>query len=484
MPCISRLCFLFILIFCASSSSASTTSALVPCYHLLFQKKQTTPSLTQHGITWKFAKPIVYGQFVNGDYWVLDNGAGVEIIEISPGHTILEGTVRHLNGSMLNPHDMPQGYDSYSNYDEAKNVGINITPQTPLLLLGNSSLVSTISNGLDAGVNHKSYVKRAAVLTCLDEIPPQGSFRPGISSSTKTLHRRSSINIGLLKNLTYPGTKPDIAGYADLLQMVWLAHNGGWSSRYMRPSDSGLDNYYYATPFAEASLLLHLDYSLEEKERLLINLIQLGIDLYSYPESGGSGWPPDGGHMSGRKWPILFAGIMLNYAPMKNIGQLSGDYLYNGSYGAGNAPPDYIHFGEDGQTFYVTQEDIDLTNGPTWDPDTRNAGHSPYSQAMLGMPEWGIRHSTQPNRSDSSWTATYRSIGTGPRAWAGTVLAAYIMDAKSLWNNDAFFDYVDRYVAISGGTADPFGYTVPDEQSGSGLSGIIATMWQSYRSQY
>jgi len=444
---------------------------------------KTTLSIEQHGITWTFAEPVQYGQFVNGDYWVVDPGNGVKIINISPGHTLHSESGRHMNGSMLNPSTSTQGYDGYQNYDSAKNVGINISDMAPLSLFGNTSLVSTISNTAP-GVNHLSYVNTASVLTCMTSPPPEGSFRPGISSITKTLHNKTSLNYNLLKNLTYPETKPTITYYADLLQMVWLTHNGSWTGRYMRPSASGLDNYYYPGVFGTAALLLHLDYSPAEKERLLINFIQLGIDIYSYLESGASGWPPDGGHSSGRKWPILFAGIMLDFPPMRDIGFFSGNYLYSSGHGAGNPPEDYIHFGEDGQTFYVTQSDVDITNGPTWNPDERNPYFSPYTQTMIGMPEWGIRYSTAPERSDASWAAMYRTINSCAPAWAGSALAAQFMEAKILWNYNAFFDYNDRYMAITKGDPDPFGYTVPQEKVWGRPGGIIGTMWDAYRHNY
>jgi hypothetical protein len=59
----------------------------------------------------------------------------------------------------------------------------------------------------------------------------------------------------------------------------------------------------------------------------------------------------------GRKFPILFAGTVLDDSDMKDIGTKSGDYLYDGAYGAGNPPPDYYCFGEDDQTFYVSSDD-------------------------------------------------------------------------------------------------------------------------------
>jgi hypothetical protein len=101
---------------------------------------------------------------------------------------------------------------------------------------------------------------------------------------------------------------------------------------------------------------------------------------------------------------------------------------------------------------------------------------------MIGMPEWGIRYSTNPERSDASWGANYRVIVTGAAsAWEGTMMACLVMDAKALWNHNAFFDYMDRYMAISAGIKDPFGYTVPDEKAGNRPSSL---MWETYRSKY
>jgi hypothetical protein len=31
----------------------------------------TTKSPTQYGITWEFANPVTFGQYINGDYWVV-----------------------------------------------------------------------------------------------------------------------------------------------------------------------------------------------------------------------------------------------------------------------------------------------------------------------------------------------------------------------------------------------------------------------------
>jgi len=191
-------------------------------------------------------------------------------------------------------------------------------------------------------------------------------------------------------------------------------------------------------------LMLHLNFTNAEKETLLIRYVQLGIDLYGVSQDGGQdNWAPDGGHASGRKWPILFAGLMLNDQAMKHIGP--GD-------GTGS-----IMFGEDAQTFYVTQADIDMND---------------YVQTDLGLAEWGIIHATNPGVDTKSWAANYRRCCTA-NAWHGFVLAARMMGAQALWAHDALFDYQDRYMAETLANNDP-GWM-------RSTSNFTADMWDTYR---
>lgn len=61
-----------------------------------------------------------------------------------------------------------------------------------------------------------------------------------------------------------------------------------------------------------------------------------------------------------------------------------------------------------------------------------------------GTPEWAIRHATWPQQSAASWGSKYRV--TAGRVCSSTALCALIMDAKGLWNHNAYFDYTDRYM--------------------------------------
>ncbi|GAG06733.1 unnamed protein product [marine sediment metagenome] len=110
-------------------------------------------SLSQFGITWTFDKELStdgagntyqYGQFANGDYWVVGS---VTIVGIDPLSNEVEG--RTMHGSMVNPSPEDgqiQGYDSAvattgNIYDANYNVALDVDAENPLVLSAHSSLV-------------------------------------------------------------------------------------------------------------------------------------------------------------------------------------------------------------------------------------------------------------------------------------------------------------------------------------------------------
>ena len=206
----------------------------------------------------------------------------------------------------------------------------------------------------------------------------------------------------------------------------------------------------------DATLLLNLDFSglpgSPSKDTLLIELVQLGIDLAGIADNSGY-WPPNGGHNMGRKWPILFAGVILNDTHMKGVGSWS------------------TLFQEDANTFYVTQDDVTRTHSAQWNPDTRGGTPLPYESSDIGMPEWGIRHATNPYQDNKLWDTAYRDInGT---ADAGFVLSTIIMGQRTAWNHSALFDYEDRWWGITGG-----------DQGAQHVDAFTKSMWNTYRASY
>jgi hypothetical protein len=198
----------------------------------------------------------------------------------------------------------------------------------------------------------------------------------------------SELDDSKLARLDPPASAPSLADVESAFERPWVANRKEYTSNYLHPAGN-MSTYgrEIANDVGIGSLMLNLDFDDSAKELLLIRFVQVGIDLYSIVTNGGKdNFINNGGCHPGMKWPVLFAGIVLNNDDMKNIGQKSGDYLYAESYGPGNAPPDYIHFQEDDQTFHVTQSDVDITNGPAWSPDSRDAEVHPYETGDLGMP--------------------------------------------------------------------------------------------------
>lgn len=417
-----------------------------------------TDKLTQYGITWTFDKTYPSGQFVTGDYWVV---GPVAIVSIDPPSVETteeidgESAIRTKNGSMINPdpgignkdYDKEaQGYDSHMwqsdhHYYPSLNVALNISPMTPLRIDSGSSLVSTISH---EEACHRPALKSAAVLTVLDQIPPEGSFRPPYAGNDKRCRHQLDVvrnNLDKLQNLSIEGLTGVPA--ADVVRAwfkrPWLDHIPGHLGEYIHPTDN-MPSYggNVAERLSEAALWLHLDFSDDDKQPLLQGYIQCGIDFYGIIKNAYYDaehdkivhWWAAGGQCGGRKWPILFAGAMLNDQEMMDI-----------------VSDPNILFQEDGQTFYVDQTAIDFAgySATMCGHNDDNLPCGGYENSMLVMPEWGIAHAVNRYRDTPRWETMYRQCCTASR-WAGLAFSAIMMDLANEWGHNAFFDYMDRYI--------------------------------------
>jgi len=437
--------------------------------------------ISQFGITWTFDKDYAVGQFANGDYWVV---GPVTIIKIDPASVEVNG--RTINGSMVNPSPRlvrRQGYDSAmygryaraGDYDPSLNVarpnGQALSESSPLVLQANCSLVSTVSTPKMDG---RTLLQTAAILTALDSVPEEGGFRPPYCGSDKTVRfNKEQLDYSLLASLKPVAGVPSLTTVERYFERPWLDHIPGWPGRSHHPLENMVDyDRDICTQEGIGALMLHLNFKNHRKETLLVRFVQLGIDNYGVILDGGrENWLQD----SGRKFPILFAGLMLNDPDMKSIGEKSGCYAYTAPYGPGNPPPDLIRFEEDETIFYVSQADVDMTHSPQWIPDHRNSmmvPHGamliPYGKEDIGLPEWGIVRLYNLTRINKYWEQAYRKV-IG-QAYGGFVLALHIMGAKDLWNNDALFDYKDRYMRVEFDLRES--------------SIFVERMWDTYRDDY
>ena len=386
-------------------------------------------SITQFGITWTFDRAYEAGQFANGDWWVV---GPVEIVAIEPPSTEVDG--RTTNGSMVNPsprNGTTQGYDSsmYAQYkqpgdfDPKLNVAWDVSSANPLQLQPHSSLVSTISKETP---EVRPQIHTAAILTVLPSAAAPGDFRPSYCGSDKTIRfNEVQLDDSLLAEIAPAPGMSDPTSFHDAERMFerpWLDHVPLWIGRYIHPAANMPD---YGREIVDnvsvAALLLHMDYPVQQKRKLLVRFVQLGIDFYGIAMDGGqSNWRSAAGHMSGRKWPILFAGLMLGDPEMSGVGTEKS-----------------IRFGEDDQTFYVQETPVGS--------GIYNDGYGGYGAQHVGMPEWGTNHPMQPWFDDVNWLGDPYRLCCTANAWWGQLLAAHIM-GREHWGHQALFDYQDRFL--------------------------------------
>jgi hypothetical protein len=402
----------------------------------------TASSITRDGITWTFSQAVPVGQFVNGDYYVV---GPVTITAINPPPTT---SSPYENGSVV---DLPtangkSGFDSRLNdgTDESWWFDATLRSYPPITLKPGDSLVSSISLAtihsvpevMRASDMSASPVASDSVLTVLAAAPSADAFRPSYCDRSQTIYHANSLQRNLLPSLAPPnpaGT-PTLAQFETYYRRPWIDTN---AFLFDAPADY-MPSYGQHIAFADsyAALLLTLNFPADQKVNLTNYLVQYGIDLYGCVQAG-YGWPAFGGHRSGRKLPIIFAGILLNNDGMKNV---SAAYPNK--------------FGEDMQTLYINRLPPAGSYTQAWQGATViygghygvNADGSVVSSGLYGPYEqlqpsaWGIL--TPPGEQLGE---AYRRCCTSV-SWVGEALAMRLMNAESVWNYPPFFDYVDRWM--------------------------------------
>jgi hypothetical protein len=403
----------------------------------------TASSITKDGITWAFSEPVPVGQFVNGDYYVV---GPVTVTAISPQPTTaspyLSGSVKNLptaNGK--------SGFDSRLNdgTDESWWFDGTLRSYPPIALKPGDALVSSISlptihsvpEVMRASDMSASPVASDSVLTALASAPSADAFRPSYCDRNQTIYHADNLQRNLLPSLAPPNPSgtPTLAQYEALYRRPWIDTN---AFLFDAPADY-MPSYGQHVAFADsyAALLLMLNFPASQKVNLTNYFVQYGIDLYGCVQAG-YGWPAFGGHRSGRKLPIILAGILLNDSGMKNVS---------------TAYPD--KFGEDMQTLYINQLPPAGTYTQAWQGATviygghygvHAADSSPVSAGLYGPYEqlppanWPIL--TPPGEQLGE---AYRRCCTSV-SWVGEALAVHLLQSENIWNHTAFFDYVYRWM--------------------------------------
>jgi hypothetical protein len=398
-------------------------------------------SLTQYGITWTFEKPARCGQFINGDWYVVGPvtvkaidpkplyGSEIPEIELTAEEAKMKPEVLIRNGFMLNP-----PADKLVSYDSAVKNFFRpaLIQKLPVAMKPGDSLVSTISmpaglvlqaqlrNKIQRGDEDCSPIRTAAVLTCVEGPLPLDAFRPGFCDRKQTIYLSRNLKRELLPAVAVTKSIPKIDLYVRFTQRPWV---GTCFFGFEEPVEN-MPQYgqEVGRVAGVAALLLCTDLKPEQKEPLLVNYVQVGIDLGGIIRAGHPGWSGWGGHGSGRKLPIVFAGLLLGDQELANISR--------------SFPK--ASFGEDEQTAYgegwtgakvvfAGHSGIDAATGVG-----RNQGRGnpwgPYEH--LPPAQWGGGQKT---------SEAYRRANTSG-CWVAEALALRLLHAEKAWGHDAFFE--------------------------------------------
>ena len=393
----------------------------------------TANQVSQFGITWTFDKSYEIGQFVTGDWWVVGPAT---VTSVSPTPTPTR------NGTCVNPMGGRQGYDDRADFSTADRVTF------PYILQVNQSMVSSVSKADGIDCKNVGCLQTQAVLTAVSAAPASGALRPAYAGTYKKYFNISQIQWNFLPSLPKPTSAPlqvdlikasrgpRIDHLCDWTIQYGCAEDNWWSDENDNEPCYGREVSYFVS---DASLYVLLNVT--DKNPVVENMIQIGIDNYGVLKAGG-GWAGNGGHFSGRKWPILFAAKMLNDSAMLKVGI---DYAADG------------HFGEDDQTYYGT------SNVARWGWNC-GSGQNYFQNGCSGSGSKDCRDPT--GQSDAC--SDYRSCCTVP-FWVGQMLSALILNEKGTWNHNAYFDFVDRWMA--GNLSDANGTQ----------NQFVTYMWNTYR---
>ena len=421
--------------------------------------------IASNGLVWTFSGNLAagtYGRFVTGDWWVV---GPVTVNSADPAWT------GAMNGSMVNPDPAgtTQGYDNRASAGFTYAAGVRTT--FPVDLVAGDSLISVISRDPLTGGSGASRVNKAAVLTVLASAPASAAFRPPYVAGSKPLWLTSQVDYTILPGLAVPsGCTPISMSSQTTYGARVLLHHGNLQTYHVEvmPTKHTLDTtltagYPHEVALEYGRMALHCLTAAADAQVIANRLIQLGIDLYACASSNGDTWSRQAGYGLGRKWPILFAGIMLNDAGMK-------------------APPYYV-IGSSGQLKF--QEDSHTYLGdastPRWGDDCD------ITDGTFGTSNHTCR-STDGTQDQYATSSSGQYDLTTSNAFIGPALAARLLEAsegaQTLWGHTPFFSYTDRWVdtiAAAGGVNLGSDFAIDANKYGGNGGLFMKRMWETYR---
>ncbi|GEM_PF-818761 len=422
------------------------------------------------------------GQFVTGDWWVV---GPINVIEMSPAFE----AGRH--GYRVNPVVNAQSLDSrIGSYVEPSALPLTIDPSVD----GISSVLKAVSMNPTgacrlniASFDRRSCLLSTAILTVLDQVPEEGSFRPPYIEGEKPMANTEALALDTLPSLPLEASTPPFDTVLQFWGGPYIDHLIEWPSRAIHPRANmrdvnPLDSIAYGARTGNvvnitAFRLMHDDLSLDQRLALAIPLTQWGIDLYHQWLSGQT-WPANGGHLLGRKLPVMFAGKMLQSTPLGQslLAMPAGDFQEDR----------HVYYNAKGEALFGLEQAGTFEaylNGCGGKRDVRDPlglrdggglelglGSTALANYLADFGEGGrfvdennppVRTFTHEScnlvKAELPTLAQQRAAGQGfggvyqncctSRQYVYTATAAQLLGLVDDWKHPAFFDYVTRWVS-------------------------------------
>ncbi|MEK7416090.1 MAG: hypothetical protein AAB263_22525 [Planctomycetota bacterium] len=481
-------------------------------------------SVSQYGITWRFDKKVPVGKFINGDWYVVGPVTivdmdpkpryGAEVTDLVADQPVYvwefkdpKNAVR--NGSTLNiPAVAPRclknpsadrgcGFDSRipsGRFDPAQ------TTKLPIEMKPGDALCSSLSAKNEEiaswSGNHVDCVKLAAVLTCLAEPQPADAFRPSYcESKTSKVYLARNLKRDVFLSLPKPvSVNKDKGLVARLVRAYQLPHIDVTDFGFGYPVEAFPEGIYgdgQCYTNGATMMLLNMDFTAQEKEPLIVNLVQVGIDYWGLAR-GGRKWQAWGGLHSGRKLPILVAGLLLDDKEMQDPYKAVTTVRFQEDDQTAMCPITYrgtvYEHNWMGAKAIFMGHSLERDGGGQWE-----ALSGPVD--LVHPKDWPTKKSqTRPELIRNSGSENYRRCCTST-GWVSQALAFRIMHLEKLWNHDPYFAYVDRWMTEDdtpmvealkeAGSQDwtkaPRGQTNRFGNTGSNFGDITREMWKKYR---
>lgn len=464
--------------FLAASAGAAAVAALPRRARAATEMRD---EVSQHGVVFRFAEPRPVGRYATGDWFVL---APVTIVEIAPASARAatpewnywkDRPARIVHGAQLDWHagdrrmqgldDIIWSHTPQNRYDPEANVDPGATGR-PLRLDRPVTVIKGVSRpAADLDRHLRPCLSDLVFLTVVDRVPPEGAFRPSAEPGDKVSRwSEADLDWSILPRLPRPAGVTHRRDLADLgrrsLRPHWNSH-----SRYdMNRQMMALNNqpsygreHAWMTGFG--GIALCDDAPAEAKRDLFVGLVQQGLDLAALvarrPIKAADG------NSHGRALPLALAAAALGDAELRTAA--SGRSFTASEHGQ------FLHVGDD------------VIGRPRAD---RDRPRGPYAEDMRGIPEFGGQHLSpgsgapmQPERSGSHFGMSYRDIVSNPLV-AAAAAAHAIRGVAEAWDQPAFFDYMDRWVALTRarGSGD-----ASDARAGNGPSALALICFDAWR---